>query len=86
MGGETVDPRTVQADAAVRRPLEADDRLQKRALTSPVGTDDGDDLAAVDPERDLVNGREAAEALRDPVDLEQQIGPPGLWAIRWQRL
>jgi hypothetical protein len=86
MRGETVDPRTVQADAAVRRPLEADDRLQQRALTGPVGTDDGDDLAAVDPERDLVNGREAAEALRDPVDLEQQIGPPRLRAIRWQRL
>jgi hypothetical protein len=66
----------------VRRPLEADDHLQEGALTGPVGTDDGDDLAVVDPERDVVNGRETAEALRDPVDLEQQIGPPRLWSIR----
>jgi hypothetical protein len=86
MGAETVDSRTVQADAAVRRPLEADDRLQEGALTGPVGTDDGDDLAAVDPERDVVNGREAAEALRDPVDLEQQVGPPASRTIRRQRL
>jgi hypothetical protein len=73
----TVDPRTVQPDPASCRPLQSDDDLQQRALAGPVGTDDGDDLAVVDPERDAVDGREAAEALRDRVDLEEQVSPPG---------
>jgi hypothetical protein len=68
----TVDPRTVQPDAAVCRPLQTDDDLQERALACPVGTDDGDDVAVVDPEGDVVDGRETAEPLRDPVDLEEQ--------------
>ena len=72
MGRETVDPLTVQSDAAVRRPLQPDDDLQKRALAGPVGADDGDDVAVVDPERDAVDGRETAEALRDFIDLEKQ--------------
>jgi hypothetical protein len=67
-----VDPRTVQPDVAVCRPLQTDDDLQKRALARPVGTDDGDDVAVVDPEGDVIDGREAAEALRDRVDLEEQ--------------
>jgi len=52
------------------RPLQTDDDLQERALAGPVGTDDGDDLAVVNPERDAVDGRETAEALRDRVYLE----------------
>jgi hypothetical protein len=64
MGGETVDRRTVQPDAAVCRPLQPDDDLQERALAGPIGTDDGDDVAVVDPECDAVDGRETAEALR----------------------
>src|SRR5262245_42898322 len=77
MSGEAVDPRPVQPDGAVGRPLQPDDDLQERALSGPVRTDDGDDLAVVDPERDAVDGREAAEALCDPVDLEEQTPPPG---------
>ena len=65
MGGETVDPRTVEQDAAACRPLQSDDELQERALSGPVRTDDGDDVAVVDPERHAVDGRETAEALRD---------------------
>jgi hypothetical protein len=72
MGGETVDPLTVQPDAAVCRPLQPDDDLQERALAGPVRTDDGDDVAVVDPERDAVDGRETAEPLGDRVDLEEQ--------------
>ena len=56
------------------RPLQPDDDLQERALAGPVRTDDGDDVAVVDPERDAVDGRETAEALRDRVDLEEQAG------------
>jgi len=52
------------------RPLQTDDDLQERALAGPVGTDDGDDLAVVNPEGDAVDGRETAEALRDRVYLE----------------
>jgi hypothetical protein len=70
MRSETVDPRAVQADSAVGRALEPDDDLQKGALPGPVRTDDGDNLAVVDPERDAVDGRETAEALRDCVYLE----------------
>jgi hypothetical protein len=70
MSDETVDPRTVQPDSAVCRPLQTDDDLQERALAGPVGTDDGDDLAVVDPEGDAVDGREATEAFCDRVDLE----------------
>jgi hypothetical protein len=68
----TVDPLAVQPDAAVCRALQTDDDLQERALTRAIWTDDGDDVAVVDPEGDVVDGREAAEALRDRVDLEEQ--------------
>jgi hypothetical protein len=70
VGGEASDRRTVEPDAPRRRPLQTDDDLQERALAGPVGTDDGDDLAVVDPERDAVDGREAAVALRDRIDLQ----------------
>jgi hypothetical protein len=69
----------------VCRPLQSDDDLQERALAGPVGTDDGDDLAAVDPERDAVYGGETAEALRDRVNLEKQPSSPydpGRYAAR----
>jgi hypothetical protein len=61
----------------VCRPLQPDDDLEERALAGSVGTDDGDDLAVVDPERDAVDGRETAEPLRYRVDLEEQARPPG---------
>jgi hypothetical protein len=73
MRGQPVDPRAVEPDAAPCRPLETDDDLQERALPSPVRTDDGDDVAVVDPERHAVDGRETAEALRDLVYLEEQL-------------
>jgi hypothetical protein len=70
MRRETVDPRAVQANSAVGRPLQPDDDLQERALPGPVRTDDGDNLAVVDPERDAVDGRETAEAFCDGIYLE----------------
>jgi hypothetical protein len=70
MSSTAVDPRTLQPDRSVCRPLQTDDDLQQRALAGPVGTDDGDDLAVVDPEGDAVDSREATEALRDLIDLE----------------
>jgi hypothetical protein len=76
VSGLSVDPLTVQPDAALCRALQTDDDLQERALPRSVGTDDGDDVAVVDPEGDVVDGRKAAEALRDRVDLEEQSSPP----------
>jgi len=70
MRSETVDSRAVQADSAVGRALQPDDDLQKGALPGPVRTDDGDNLAVVDPERDAVDGRETAEAFCDGIYLE----------------
>jgi hypothetical protein len=70
VGGEASDRFTAQLDGARRRALEARDELQKRALAGPVGTDDGDDLAVVDPERDAVDRRQPTEALRERVNLE----------------
>ena len=52
------------------RPLQPDDDLQQRALPGPVWTDDGDDVAVVDPERDVIYGRETTEAFCYRVDLE----------------
>jgi hypothetical protein len=75
VGGQTVDPRTRQPDGAVRGPLQTDDDFQERALAGPVGTDDGDYLAVVDPEGDAVDRGKAAEALGDCVDLEEQLAP-----------
>jgi hypothetical protein len=43
------------------------------ALAGPVRAADGDEVAVVDSERDAVDGRETAEALRDVVDLEKQL-------------
>jgi hypothetical protein len=77
MGGEAVDALAAETDLPLGRPEEPDDDLQERALAGPVRTDDGDDVSVVDPERDAVDGREAAEALCDPVDLEEQAPPPG---------
>jgi hypothetical protein len=54
----------------VGRPLQPDDDLQERAVPGPVRTDDGDNLAVVDPERDAVDGRETAEAFCDGIYLE----------------
>jgi hypothetical protein len=70
MGGEAANRCPTQVDGARCRPLQPDNDLQKRALAGSVRTDDGDDVAVVDPERDAVDGREAAEAFRDGVNLE----------------
>jgi hypothetical protein len=67
---EAVDGGAAQADAARCRPFQAEEDLQECALAGPVGTDDGDDLTVVDPERDAVDGRQAAEALGDGLNLE----------------
>ena len=78
MGSQTIDPRTVEPNAAACRPLQPDDELQQRALSGPVRTDDGDDVAVVDPECHAVDGRETAEAFCDRVNLEEQVPPPTL--------
>jgi hypothetical protein len=68
-----VDPPAAQPDAAARRPLQPHPALPAGALPGPVRADAGDVGAVVDSERDAVDGRETAEALRDVVDLEKQV-------------
>jgi hypothetical protein len=64
MRRQTLDRVAPERDGPRRRPFQAGDRLQQGALPGSVGTDDGDDLAVVDLERDPVDGRNAAEVLR----------------------
>jgi hypothetical protein len=64
MRRQTLDRVAPERDRSRCRPLQACDRPQQRALPGSVGTDDGDDLAVVDLERDPVDGRNAAEVLR----------------------
>ena len=73
MPGKVADLLAVESDAAGRRTVETADQLEERALAGPVGTDYGDDLAVVDPERHARDCREAAEAFRDRVNLEADI-------------
>jgi hypothetical protein len=79
---EAPDGGVPQANLSGRRPIEAADDLQERALAGAVRADDGDDLAVVDPERYAAEGGEAAELLCERINLEEQTSPPGLRAIR----
>jgi hypothetical protein len=71
VGDKASDRFAPEPYAPRRRTLQTGDRLQERALARPVGTDDGDDLAVADPERDTIDGGNSAEVLRELVDLEQ---------------
>jgi hypothetical protein len=72
VSGRAGDGLATQPNAPGRRALQPHDDLPQRALADAVAADDGDDLAVVDPERNAVDSRETAEALRDVVDLEEQ--------------
>ena len=51
---------------------QADDALQERALAGTVGTDDSDDLAGADAERNAEQRLEVAVEGVDGADLEQR--------------
>ena len=72
-----MDPRAVEQDAAAVGRSNPTMTLRRVLFPAPF-TDDGDDVAVVDPERHAVDRRETAEAFRDCIDLEKQRSAPRL--------
>ena len=64
------DRLTVDEDLARIREIDARDHVHQRGLAAAVLTEDGEDLAAVDLQADVVVGDDAAEGLRDPAQLD----------------
>ena len=60
----------VDEDLARIREIDARDHVHQRGLAAAVLTEDGEDLAAVDLQADVVVGDDAAEGLRDPAQLD----------------
>src|SRR4029079_7860641 len=50
------DVAPIEEIAARRRPIQAPENVHERRLPRPRGTDDGDELAAADVERDAAEG------------------------------
>src|SRR5207237_9842331 len=69
-------PAAVEADPAGRRRVGARDQVEEGRLPRAVGADEADDLALIDPERQILHGPEAAEVLRQAFGLEERH-PPG---------
>src|SRR5215510_11775989 len=72
VGREAGEPRAVELDFALVRRIEAADAFEKRALAGAARTDDADELARGDVERDAAVGGDAAEALCHPTDGEER--------------
>ena len=68
----------LEEDAAARRPVEAADDVEHRALAGAVGPDDRRDLAAVDREADVGDRLDAAEVEVDVLDAEDRRGSRGV--------
>ena len=66
-----VDLVAEHGDRAAGRCQHAGDQVEGRALAGAVGADQGDDLAGLDVERDVVDGDDAAELLARLVDVQQ---------------
>src|SRR5204863_2146801 len=69
-------PAVVEPDPAGRRRAEARDQVEEGRLPRAVGADEADDVALIDPERQILHGPEAAEVLRQAFGLEERH-PPG---------
>ena len=59
-----------EVDRALGRLLEAADHSQRRRLAATGGPEHREEAAAVDLERDLVDGDHVVEALGDPVEAD----------------
>ena len=71
----------VDVDLAAGRPLEAGQHPQQRRLAAARAAEQAEDLLLVDVERDVVDGDELAELLRDAIDPDEGLGVrigPGL--------
>ena len=63
-----------QRDRALLRRVDAGQRVEQRRLAGAVRADDGQDLAAVHLQRDVVEADDAAEAQRHVLDVEDDVG------------
>src|SRR5712692_10242020 len=91
-GGQGRDVAAGLLDAAARLDVEAGDGAQQRGLAAPRRTQEADELALVDLERDVVEGGEGAELLGEALNAE--VGrrlrvrlalPPRAPATSWAR-
>src|SRR5204863_544888 len=76
----------VEVGVARIRRLDSVDRLDQRALAGAVVAYQGDDLARVDLEVDVVEGPNGPEALREPPQREEMLGRGALAVARGLRL
>src|SRR3712207_7773570 len=74
----TLFPYTTPLPISLR--LQAGDDAQKRRLPAAGGAEQGDELAVLHPERDLLQGAEVAELLGDAVD--DDVGHKGPYLLR----
>src|SRR6266404_6123891 len=72
LGPGARDVGAVEGDAPLVGMHVAGDAVEERGLAGAVGTDEADDLARLDGERDLLVGEQAAEALRGGLDAQQR--------------
>src|SRR4029079_7018559 len=72
-----IDLGAEHGDRAAARGQDAGNEVEGRALAGAVGTDQGDDLARPDIERDVVDGDDAAELLSRLGDEQQHLRPGG---------
>ena len=63
-------------DRALLRRVDAGERVEQRGLAGAVGTDHGEDLAALHLHRDVVEADDAAESQRDVLDVEDHVSAP----------
>ena len=79
-----VDVLAVHRDGAAGGGEHAGDQVEGGALAGAVGADQGDDLAGLDVEGNVVDGDHAAELLSRVVDLQQRAGRCGRPVARGQ--
>ena len=77
---EAVDAPALEADLSRVAAAHAVQAVEQRRLPGAVGPDEADRLAAVDLDRDVVEGDDATEALADPRSLQQRHRQPTTWA------
>ena len=68
-----IDPCTVETDAAAVRRDHARNHVEQRRLPRAVWTDDCKDRSLPDAKAHVVNGKEAAKSLADPLHLEEVV-------------
>ena len=76
LGRQRIDPLVAQADGAGIGPLETGDDAQQRRLAAARRSEQRQDLAGSDLERDAFEDRLVAEALGDALEPERRQPPP----------